>query len=273
KLLINLYIICFSPFLLPLTFLTGKKIIFASTDFFEGETYQQKMKRIIYKLIKSLFIPKCSAVIATTNYTRKSFLGLVKKEKLFLIRNAIYVKDFKPKLRKNLNKIPILYYHGKIRDDYNVDLLINCLNYIDEKVELWLVGGGNALNRLKNISKKSRQKVKFFGIVPYERIPKIIKKADICLHPLPAFATKLWEYLAAGKPVVAVEGHKIKELIRNKVHAILTKDDPKDFAEGIKLLLHDKKLRMKLIKNGLKLVKRLDYSIITKQYEKLLDRL
>ncbi|MEM3393643.1 MAG: hypothetical protein QXY79_01185, partial [Candidatus Methanomethylicia archaeon] len=86
-------IISFVPYFLPLLFLTKKPIIFISFDYFEGETYRQKIKKMVYKLIKHFFIPKCIAVIGTTNYIKKSFEGIVSKNKLFMIRTGIDVKD------------------------------------------------------------------------------------------------------------------------------------------------------------------------------------
>lgn len=268
-------IICFTPYFLPFLFLTRKPIVFVSTDYFEGETYQQKIKRIVYKLIKYFFIPKCIAVVGTTNYIKKSFEGLVPKNRLFLIRTGIEVKNFKPnrKVRLKLNRTPILYYHGQIRDDYNIQLLIKSLDYIKVPVELWLVGGGPAENKMKELAKKSKHKVVFFGVQPYRKILKLIKRADICLQPLPTLSMKLWEYFAAGKPVVGVDGEKIREVVNNYEHAILTRNEPKEYAKGIELLLKNKKLRKKLVKNGLNLIKLVDWKNLIPQYKKLLEKL
>ncbi|MEM3393642.1 MAG: glycosyltransferase, partial [Candidatus Methanomethylicia archaeon] len=163
--------------------------------------------------------------------------------------------------------------HGKIRDDYNIELLINCLDYIKTPVELWLVGGGPAENKMKELAKKSKHKVLFFGVQPYEKILKLIKKADICLQPLPTLSMKLWQYFAAGKPIVGVDGWKIREVVKNNVHAVLTKNDPKEYAKGIEKLIKNEKLRKKLIKNGLKLTKLVDWENIIKEYKKLLEKI
>jgi len=54
--------------------------------------------------------------------------------------------------------------------------------------------------------------VVLFGPVPYARVPDIMRAFDVCItpHRVSAFTEslnpiKLWEYLAAGKPIVATD--------------------------------------------------------------------
>jgi len=80
------------------------------------------------------------------------------------------------------------------------------------KFKLMVVGEGDALGALKAIKKKDHlDSLLLLGKQPFSRVPELLSAADICLLPADPKAQemqnivpiKLYEYLAAGKPVVA----------------------------------------------------------------------
>lgn len=80
------------------------------------------------------------------------------------------------------------------------------------KFKLMVVGEGDALGALKEIKEMHRMDaLLLLGKQPFSRIPELLSAADICLLPADPKAPemqnivpiKLYEYLAAGKPVMA----------------------------------------------------------------------
>ncbi len=62
---------------------------------------------------------------------------------------------------------------------------------------------------------------------------------------------KLFQYLAAGIPVVASDVPALREILRHRENAYLVKpDDPEALAEGIKTVAFDSKLALTLTSNG-----------------------
>ena len=62
---------------------------------------------------------------------------------------------------------------------------------------------------------------------------------------------KLFQYLAAGIPVVASDVPALREILRHRENAYLVKpDDPKALAEGIKTVAFDRELALTLRSNG-----------------------
>ena len=82
----------------------------------------------------------------------------------------------------------------------------------EDHVKLLVVGKGDSWNELVRLSKAPRAEngIKLVDFKPYSEMPSFLAAADICLlpaHDVPTMRNivpiKLYEYLAAGKPVIA----------------------------------------------------------------------
>lgn len=81
-----------------------------------------------------------------------------------------------------------------------------------------------------------------------EALKKLYDVADLALYPIQknvyndfAFSVKLMEYLEFGLPVVTVDSEEAAKFTRRHVTGLVSKDDPKDFAEKIQEILKDQK--------------------------------
>lgn len=95
------------------------------------------------------------------------------------------------------------------------------------------------------------------GRVPYERVPEYIAAADVTVSAseyFPGFGgtpLKLFEYMAAGKAIVAVRMSQAAAVIDDRVNGLLV--DPGDldgFVASIVELLHDRQERERLGRNA-----------------------
>ena len=103
----------------------------------------------------------------------------------------------------------------------------------------------------------SRQLLKFVDRVPNSEVPRVMKACDVCTIPWPwtefsAYYTsplKLFEYMASGVPIVASDLPSMKEILRHDENAWLVRlGDPLALAEGIRVLLSDRKRAESLAK-------------------------
>ncbi len=115
---------------------------------------------------------------------------------------------------------PRLGYIGNINERLNYDLLTHLAQRYPT-MALVLVGDtypwtmdAPPLRRLRALPN-----VHFLGKFPFAEVPAIVKGMDVCLLPYVAGADayyrsplKLYEYLAAGKPVVATSNPEVVEL-------------------------------------------------------------
>lgn len=94
------------------------------------------------------------------------------------------------------------------------------------------------------------------GLVPHRDVQKYLAACDILVSPhIPpadgseffGSPTKLFEYMAMGKGIVASDLGQIGEVLKDGESAVLVKPgDPKDLAEGILRLASDEGLRKRL---------------------------
>jgi glycosyltransferase involved in cell wall biosynthesis len=97
--------------------------------------------------------------------------------------------------------------------------------------------------------------VTFTGLVPPPRVPELLARADVLVLPNPASAIstrftsplKLFEYMAAGRPIIASDLPAIREVIEPEVHGLLVPPgDPEALASAISRMLDDSQLRDRL---------------------------
>ena len=99
--------------------------------------------------------------------------------------------------------------------------------------------------------------VSFTGPVPYEEIPSILKEIDIAVAPYPQLqnfyfsALKIFEYMAAGKAIVASRIGQISEILQHEKTALLVPPGDIDaLSTALKRLLQDADLRRILGENA-----------------------
>ena len=98
-------------------------------------------------------------------------------------------------------------------------------------------------------------RLRFVERVPNYEVPLWIRACDVVTIPFPStehyayFASplKLFEYMAAGTPIVATDLPSIREILRHGENGWLVEPgDPEALAEGIRMLLDQRDLRRKL---------------------------
>lgn len=206
---------------------------------------------------------KINGVIAITEHLKRQIQDdFNPKCKITIVRDAADPLD-KPNFEEKLNGI---FYIGQLYPWKGVDILLKSMCLVNSGEELNIVGGLEYENDLKNLKRlamllKIEDKVNFIGNVPHREVAEYIKKAKICVIPLPfsqiaAYYTspmKMFEYLAAGKAIVASNLPSLSEVLKDGYNALLCKpDDPVLLADAINSLLRNGKLRSKLSENAWK---------------------
>ncbi|WP_083243749.1 glycosyltransferase [Aeromonas sp. DNP9] len=124
-----------------------------------------------------------------------------------IIRNGAEIEFFKEKPTEKLleKNRPMVGYYGAIAEWFDVDLLLKTSQLLPQ-YDFVLIG-----NVTTDVScLKNRQNIKLLGEVPYKDLTKYLVSFDVCTIPfiindltLCTNPVKVYEYLAAGKPVVA----------------------------------------------------------------------
>jgi glycosyltransferase involved in cell wall biosynthesis len=154
---------------------------------------------------------------------------------------------------------PVVAYAGHLYAWKGVDLLIEALASIP-RVNGLIVGGHPRepdLERVKQLAAKLGilDRVTFTGLVPPSDVPAYLSQASVLVLPNPASAIsthftsplKLFEYMAAGRAIVAADLPSIREILRHGENALLVEPgNASAFAEGIQRLITDRPLADRL---------------------------
>lgn len=169
------------------------------------------------------------------------------------LTNPIKTNNPRPLKRNDADKLII--YLGAITRWRGVDTLIEAMKYI-KGASLLIVGGipgSKDLTHLKNftIQEEVTQKVAFKEFVPPYQVQDILAQADVLIIPstsdirIKVFASplKLFDYMAAAKPIVACAVPSLMEILKDGENAVLVAlEDPQDMARGIEKVIKDPKL-------------------------------
>ena len=202
----------------------------------------------------------------------------IEENKIFVIPNGSEINalpqasDIQAKrVELGLDNLPVIVFVGNFWPWHGLDMLIEAFHLVHNAMSssrLALVGDG--IIRLE-IEKKVEEEglseyVIFVGKVPHELVSLFIGLADVVVAPYPRMEIPFWgspmkifEYMAAGKPIVASNAGEIGEIIKDHETGLLV--EPGDIpatAEAILYLLRNSK-----VANGLGIGAR---QAITQQY-------
>lgn len=172
--------------------------------------------------------------------------------------DGVDLEQAKPPAVPIQNEVPVLLYLGSLHPWKGVDTLIQAMPHVSRPAILHIVGGNQ--QRIEELTKLARdigvgQRVVFEGPVDPGHRFEWIHRADICLLPLTETSIasrytsplKLFEYMAAGKPVIVPDLLSMRAVLKPGKHAIMAaSNDPISFAEAIERLLADSGLCRRL---------------------------
>ena len=144
----------------------------------------------------------------------------------------------------------VLGFVGFVRDWHGMDALIRSMAADPAPLALTLVGDGPARPGLEALARDLKIPVRFTGVVPHDQVPAQVAAFDIALLPkvVPyASPLKIFDYMAAARPIVAPDQPNIREILRHDETALLFDPaDPAALWAAVRRLIDDPTLRTRL---------------------------
>lgn len=168
--------------------------------------------------------------------------------------------------RLGLGSGPLVVYTGKVhRDSGEVRLLLEAARHLPKDVTLLVVGGREdqvAALRTR-VQAEGPANVVFTGFVAPADVPAYQAAADVLVlyypgdDPLLHYRSpaKLWEYLAAGRPVVSVDSRSIRRILEPGAGVLVPPDEPKALAAALMAVLDDPARARRMTEAGLRLAR------------------
>jgi glycosyltransferase involved in cell wall biosynthesis len=249
--------------------------------FFNKLIFRQKLKfsyevhaidkNFINGIIEKILTLWINKIILISGNLREIYVKKykVKKEKTMVAPDGVDLKIFNINLNKEearreknlpLDK-KILVYTGKFKTmgmDKGLSDIMKAVKILnDDNILFVAVGGyGEEVNYYDDLARKLfvSERVRLVSLSPQADLAIYQKAADVLLMPFP-FNThyayymsplKMFEYMAADRPIITTDLPSIKEVLNNNNAIIVKPDNPEDLARGIKIALENKELADKI---------------------------
>ena len=174
----------------------------------------------------------------------------VPRDRLHVVPNGIVLDRF-PEAPPRDGGDLVLGFVGFVRDWHGMDAMIRHMAADPAPLSLTLVGDGPARPGLEALAAELglSARVRFTGLVDHALVPAAVAAFDIALQPkvVPyASPLKIFDYMAAGRAIVAPDQPNIREILENGRTALLFDPaDPGALWPAVQRLAADPALRLK----------------------------
>jgi glycosyltransferase involved in cell wall biosynthesis len=232
----------------------------------------------------SWLVRRITKLIVTTSGLKREFLRIgLPSEKILVLPNAVSMEEFsirpsRTACRKRFDipeHLAVIGYIGLFQTygmEKGIPTLIRSAAYLKDMLKspfrILCVGGPKTCEdeylRIADEANVPRDIIQIEDFRPRTEIPMWMKSCDVGVIPFPAkrhfleFASpmKMFEYMAAGIPVVASDLPVIRDVIQDGMNGLLfAPEDPFALAVAISRVLNDRRCALSLRKNGLRTVR------------------
>jgi glycosyltransferase involved in cell wall biosynthesis len=255
-----------------------------------GVLTSRPLIRLLERLELAAYAAAGTVVVVSDGF-RANLIGRgVPAGKVHTIRNGADPGEFDPGapadsgLRAGLGAGPgdcLVLYAGTHGISQGLTSVADAADRLDSEpgIRFAFVGEGADKARLRQrVAERGAGHVTLRPGVPHEQVPALLAAADICLVPLrdvPLFSSfipsKMFECLAAGKPVVGALAGEAAQILREAGACVVPPGDSAALAEAVRTLAADPGRRQEMGRQGRCYVeKHFDRGVLARHYRKLL---
>ncbi|MBV9812934.1 MAG: glycosyltransferase family 4 protein [Acetobacteraceae bacterium] len=178
----------------------------------------------------------------------------VRRERIEVVPNGVVLSRFPAKPPPRNRTEVVLGFVGFVRPWHGLDHVIRGMAEVatGRPVALMVVGDGPARPELEELAHTLGldDRVRFTGVVEHAMVPGLVADFDIALQPsVTGYASplKIFDYMAAGRAIVAPDQPNIREILSDERTALLVDPaDPNAVWAAIRRLAEDPELRARL---------------------------
>lgn len=192
--------------------------------------------------IENFALQNADVIGVVSEVTKNQIKDLCENESKIVINpNGVDPEKFSPDVDGNqikkelkLENYFVVGFIGTFSRWHGVETLFDAAVKVieqNDKIKFLLIGDGNLKS---NLELKTHQlgldeKIIFTGIIPHNRAPEYLAACDVLVSPHLGFEdgtkffgspTKLFEYMAMGKPIIASDLEQIGEIIQNEINGL-----------------------------------------------------
>ena len=212
---------------------------------------------ILFRLLYRFILPRADHIFVQSEQMKKDLVGYgLPSSKMTPVPMGIRIEDFRDIVKATRGKArhaATIGYLGTLAGERRIDFLVRCLaSVLSERPEarLLLVGAGNKPSDEEQIRSEARRlgvldRLEITGFRPRKEALRLISEAAVCVspfYPTPILnstsPTKLIEYMALGRPVVANDHPEQRLVLEQSRAGLCVPYDESAFAAAILHLLN-----------------------------------
>ncbi len=253
--------------------------------------FPTKSVQWVAKIFKKKTLKSSNAVIVINEKLKDYAVEMGSHpEQTYLVRAGVDLERFNPNTDRsivreqhNIKKNDfVLFFMGWLYDFSGlkeVALDIARIKKKESNLKLLIVGDGDLFVELKKIQGENnlQDTIILTGWQPYHKIPELLKASDLCLLPAHdnevmhnIVPIKIYEYMAAGKPVLATRLPGVMQEFGNN-NGIIYVDEASQVVKRALELIKDGHLSEQGLK-AKRFVKRYSWDNITQDFEAVLEK-
>jgi len=247
--------------------------------------------------IEELNLEKADMIVCVSDELKEVLIQRgIKEEKILVNYNGVDIKKYSPKCngskvrdKFNLESRIVIGFSGSFNQFHGAEKLAEAFGELvarrpefRDRVYLLFLGDGGTREIVERKIKQFRMEDIAYcvGTVPFEEIQDYLAACDILVAPhvpnkdkSPFFGspTKLFEYMAMGKAIIASNLNQIGEVLGQDCAYLVKPGNSEELSKAMEKIIEDKKLRIYLGESARKKVSA-EYTW-EKHVEKILNRL
>jgi len=242
---------------------------FNSSELWKGQHWGGLHLARAAALVERINLRAADRVVVVSHVLRDQLITAgVRTDKIVVNPNGVDPQQFRPdfegtdmRRRLGLDSSIVVGFSGTFGEWHGIPTLADVLARVAAARPQvhWLLIGDGPLRRLVDAAVEQHslaERVSLPGLVPHAEMPAYLAACDILVSPHSRQAdggeffgspTKLFEYMAAGRPIVASAVGQIAEALIDQQSALLVPpDDPDALCTAIVRLVDDACLRVRL---------------------------
>ena len=246
----------------------------------------------LLRIQERVSIALASAAVTVNPAMRERLIGLgVRPDKVTVVANSPSLARFDPSRHETrpfaADGTIRLVYAGALTPTYELNVVLDALALIAQTrpeldLQFDVFGRGDAAARLVDHATRLGidERVTFHGRIPIEDVPAAVARADIGVAPTRrdpftdvSLSTKVFEYAAMGKPVVASRLPMVERTFPPGSVATYDPGDPASMAAAILSFVDDATRRADAVARTAEIVQAAAWEIEATRYIELVDRL
>jgi 1,2-diacylglycerol 3-alpha-glucosyltransferase len=244
----------------------------------QQDAIQEFLKNAVHSWLKD-FLQRCQHVIIPSESLRNTLVRQYGLESGYSVIPT--GTDLKPYMQADGGALrreqgwqadKVVISIGRLAPEKNWETLLRAAAHAYAQcpeLRLVMIGEGPERENLERLAQELGvgERVTFTGVLPFDQVPVYLKAADVF-----AFASitetqglVTIEAMAAGLPVVAVNGSGTRDIVEAGKQGVLAANDPDSLAAALTGLLADPQKMRELGRNALQRAKEFDIGKLSKQ--------